>query len=100
MSHCKIGKITFKDKNISSFRVESQNDDELKKALENLRICWERTGNVDGYLMIVWNKEGEFFRAMKNGVAIPMTLLPSWTAAVVRRWISEDSARDIMNGVI
>lgn len=99
--HCKIGKVTFKDTKISALHVE-QSDERLRKAIGMLTECWEGTDGVSGFFIVTWDKECGFYRCglISDEGGVPITLLPSWLAEVARRWIIEDTAKDVIGGKI
>ena len=99
-AHCKIGKVTFKDSKISPFRLEHNKDERWLEAAAYFRECWEKTGDVDGFIAITWDKNAGFHRCAYLGDAVPLTLMPSWTAEIIRRWIAEDCASYVVYGEI
>lgn len=99
-THCKIGRVSFKDSKISALRIENNYDSKWLEASKFFRECWEKTGEVDGFITITWDKNAGFYRCAYLGDAVPLTLMPSWVSEIVRRWISEDCAYDVVSGKI
>ena len=71
-----------------------QRDMNSAQFLEHARTIaeWHQSGEIAGWAIVIWNKDGTYSDSMKVEEFSPVTytLLPSYVADVVRRRLAEE----------
>lgn len=85
----RIGKVTLKaGPNVVRFPLQ-QHDENRVKFLEHARIIsgWHHAGEIGGWSIVVWNKDGAFSDAsyLEPNCPITTTVAPSFVADVLRQ---------------
>lgn len=98
--HCRIGKVALKGNVV----LLPKSREALEVASE-MRVSVERllSGNNDrlaGFAMVLWDMDGRFGKALhyRRDSFVGENFLPDFVAAVLRRYVMHEAARDVMTG--
>lgn len=94
-SHCRIGKVTFKDHKLVSFPHTLRPSKERQEVLETVVTMLDGAPeNFDGWVVMGWNKEGNKVYSSWDAGSMPYVCLPEFVKERVRKAID-----DYENGV-
>lgn len=80
--NCRIGKVKSKIKDISFFPVKDR-PDVHNRMQDDLNFVRNEVKNIDGYILIAWNKQNEHCVKYESG-SLPIFDFPAKIAEMIR----------------